>query len=214
MQHRQRGRPDLAQPGCQLVRHRRHELLRAVADADRIVELRHLLHWRGVHRKPGHRDDDPSSTANPSVAGKPVEFMATVTGPIPPTGTAIIPTGSVQFGVDGTNSGSPVTLVGGMATSTTISNLAVGNHTVTATYPANNSNLMANSDTLEGGQLVNPASTTTTVTSSANASVFGPPVSFTAMTPSSTANPSVAGKPVEFMATVTGPIPPTGTAII
>jgi hypothetical protein len=44
------------------------------------------------------------------------------------------PTGAVQFKIDGSNIGSPGTLLGGKATSGSISTLSVGPHTVTAIY--------------------------------------------------------------------------------
>ena len=44
------------------------------------------------------------------------------------------PTGTVQFTVDGSAFGSPVTLASGSATSGSISTLTEGTHTVTATY--------------------------------------------------------------------------------
>src|SRR5207253_2049209 len=45
-----------------------------------------------------------------------------------------VPTGTVQFVVDGANFGGPVTLVGGSATSLSTTALAVGTHTVMANY--------------------------------------------------------------------------------
>ena len=114
-----------------------------------------------------------TSSVNPSVFGQSVTFTATVTS------TSGTPTGTVQFAVDGTNLGTPVTLVGGVATSTATAALAAGNHPVTATYAPTGS-FGASSGTLAGGQTVNTASTTTAVASSANPAVFGQGVSFTA----------------------------------
>lgn len=70
------------------------------------------------------------SSVNPSVAGQSVTFTATVTS------GAGTPTGTVQFKIDGSNFGSPVTLIGGTATSAAISTLSVAGspHTVTALY--------------------------------------------------------------------------------
>jgi hypothetical protein len=74
------------------------------------------------------------SSANPSASGQGVSFTATVA---PGSGTTA-PTGTVQFAVDSTNLGSPVTLTAsgsnGVATSISYSTLSVGSHTVTATY--------------------------------------------------------------------------------
>jgi len=70
-----------------------------------------------------------ASSANPSTVGQSVTFTATVARQHG-TGT---PTGTVQFKVDGVNSGTPVTLVGGQATKA-LSNLTAGSHTITAVY--------------------------------------------------------------------------------
>ncbi len=115
-----------------------------------------------------------TSSANPSVYGQPVTFTATVAtvasgGPTP--------TGSVQFSVDGSPSGSPVALSGGQA-AVTISSLAVGGHTIAASYTPDTDSFTGSSGTLS--QTVNKANTTTTVTSSANPSLLGQPVTFTA----------------------------------
>jgi hypothetical protein len=45
-----------------------------------------------------------------------------------------VPTGTVQFAIDGTAFGGPVTLSGGSATSGSTSSLSAGSHTITATY--------------------------------------------------------------------------------
>jgi hypothetical protein len=69
-----------------------------------------------------------------------------------------IPTGSVQFALDGTNFGAPVPLVDGTATSPIISSLAAGTHTITASY-SGNSTYPLSSGTLAGGQVMIPANT-------------------------------------------------------
>jgi hypothetical protein len=74
-----------------------------------------------------------NSAANPSIHGQPVSFSATVAANPPGAG---IPTGSMQFQIDGMNFGSPVTLVGGRATSGAISSLSVTTHTIKANYIA------------------------------------------------------------------------------
>ncbi len=68
---------------------------------------------------------------DPTQYGKPVTFTATITGnqPNPP-----VPTGTVQFKLDGANAGTPVALdAGGNATWTT-STIAIGTHVVAADY--------------------------------------------------------------------------------
>jgi len=70
-----------------------------------------------------------TSSANPSEAAQAVIFTATVA---PTVGTGV-PTGTVQFSIDGNPAGSPVALTGGQA-SLTVSGLTVGSHTVVAAY--------------------------------------------------------------------------------
>jgi hypothetical protein len=71
-----------------------------------------------------------------AVYGETVTVTAAVTAEAATFGT---PTGSVQFVVDGTNVGVPVTLSGGSA-SLTLPALAAGDHNVTATYTSDSSN--------------------------------------------------------------------------
>ncbi len=113
------------------------------------------------------------SSLDPTVYGQAVSFTATVSSG---GGT---PAGTVQFVIDGTNFGSPVTLSGGAAASGSTSTLAVGTHTVTAAY-SGNSSFQSSSGTLSGGQVVNTATAGTVVTSSVNPSAYGQSVTFTA----------------------------------
>ena len=85
------------------------------------------------------------------------------------TATSGTPTGTVQFVVDGSNFGSPVTLASGSATSGSTSTLTAGTHTVTASYTATGS-FQNSSGTLSGGQVVNQASQTITFTTPAPSS--------------------------------------------
>ena len=117
-----------------------------------------------------------ASSLNPSKYGQTVSFTANVTAAAPGAGT---PTGTVQFAIDGSAFGSPVTLVSGSATSGSISTLAEGTHTVTAVY-SGATDFVTSTGTLNGGQVVNQASTTTTVASSLNPSTYGQSVTFTA----------------------------------
>ena len=71
-----------------------------------------------------------ASIPNP-VYGQSLSFMATVSPVIADSPT---PTGTVQFLVDGTNFGDPITLVSGMAISRAISTLYAVQHTITADY--------------------------------------------------------------------------------
>jgi len=135
-----------------------------------------------------------TSSQNPSVFGQSVSFTATVSSG---SGT---PTGSVQFKIDSVNFGAAVALVGGMATSGGTSSLSVGTHTVTADYIPTG-NFTASSGSLAGGQTVNPAATTTTIT---NAVALGTP---TVVGESYTVTWSVA-------VTAPGAGTPTGTVTI
>jgi hypothetical protein len=67
-----------------------------------------------------------ASSANPSTYGQGVTFTSTVT---PATAT-----GTIQFVVDGVNSGTPVTVTGGSATSGSITAMTAGSRTITAVY--------------------------------------------------------------------------------
>jgi hypothetical protein len=100
-----------------------------------------------------------ASSVNPSVFGQSVTFTATVTGP------GVTPTGTVQFKVDGVNLGVPVALVAGAATSTSTTTIPVAGspHSVTADYNGD-TNYNSGTGTLAGGQTVNHANTTTTIT--------------------------------------------------
>lgn len=144
---------------------------------------------------------------NPSAYSQAVVFTATVT---PTTGT-MVPTGSVQFSVDGTNVGGPVTLSNGQAIYT-ISTLSVNTHTVTAVYTPDSGNFT--------GSTASMNQTVTTVTSSATTLtvapltvMYGNPVTLTAVVA-----PSFATGTVSFYegSTLLGVISlnNTGTAVL
>jgi uncharacterized repeat protein (TIGR01451 family) len=97
-----------------------------------------------------------ASSMNPSVGGQPVTFTATVSAN---TSTSTIPTGTVQFVVDGSNFGAPVTMSNGTAQITT-SSLSAGNHSVSAQY-SGDGNFNPSTGTLTNGQTVTPAPTPT-----------------------------------------------------
>jgi hypothetical protein len=136
------------------------------------------------------------SSAATSVFSQSVTFTATIAN----TSTAAVPTGSVQFQVDGINQGAPVTLNAGTAL-LIMKNLAVGPHTITVNY-AGNANFAAPSSSTGANQTVNQASTTTTVSASATPAIFGKPLTFTAVvapvfpgsgTPTGTVNFAIVG---------------------
>ena len=121
-----------------------------------------------------------TSSQNPSVAGQPVTFTATVTT----TGGTGTPTGSVSF-MDGSSVIGTGTLFGGVATITT-SSLATGNHTISARY-AGSGPIKGSTGSMTGNpQVVTGLPTATAVASSQNPSVAGHSVTFTAtVTPTS-----------------------------
>jgi hypothetical protein len=85
------------------------------------------------------------SSKNPSAVGQSVRFTATVAAVAPGTG---VPTGQVQFRVNGSNFGSPVTLVNGVAISAATSTLSAGNRSITAVYLGNTQTASSTSATL------------------------------------------------------------------
>ncbi|MFF3818320.1 beta strand repeat-containing protein, partial [Streptomyces bluensis] len=114
------------------------------------------------------------SSPDPSVAGQPVTFTATVAPVSPGAGT---PAGTVTFTFGDGSPTQSATLVGGTATVTHAYTSTAGSpYTVTAAY-AGNTNFAGSSGT--DTQTVQPASTTTTVTSSPDPSVVGQPVTIT-----------------------------------
>ena len=117
-----------------------------------------------------------SSTSDTSVFGEPVTFTATVAGD-----TAVIPTGTVTF----LDNGQPMTNdtsvldANGTATYTTSSLAVSPTHVITVTYSGDSlSDVSSGSVT----QTVTRDTTSTTISStSSNPSVYGQPVTFTAV---------------------------------
>ena len=128
------------------------------------------------------------SSLNPSSTGVTVTFTATVTATAPASGTR---TGSVAFEDGGVAvTGCAAQLLGAAGTATCATNaLAAGLHTITAVYSGDGNFITSTSAPLTQTVL---STTTTTVSSSANPSVFGQSIQYTA---------TVAGGP-----TVTGTI--------
>jgi hypothetical protein len=82
-------------------------------------------------------------SANPALLNQAVTFTATVA---PAISSAGVPTGSVQFVIDGNNFGSAVVLTNGSASATT-SSLTVGPHTIQAVY-SGDAHFFASSSTI------------------------------------------------------------------
>ncbi|HVX20616.1 MAG TPA: Ig-like domain repeat protein [Acidimicrobiales bacterium] len=149
-----------------------------------------------------------SAAPNPSATGTAVTFTATVSPTSPGGG---VPTGTVQFAVDGTNVGSPVALSAGQATYQTSSITVVGSpHSVTATY-GGDANDNGSVGTLAGGQTVATApgaptgagavaaNTAATVTFTAPASDGGAGITGYTVTATDATTPANGGQ------TATGP---------
>jgi hypothetical protein len=117
--------------------------------------------------------------------GQNVTFTATVR----PVSGAAIPTGSVQFSVDGTVTTAALNAQG--RASFTAAGLSAGSHAVTAVYSG--SATLGASTSAPFAQNVSQAPSATTVTSSRNPSVYGQSVTFTARV-----TPAVAGGFVSF----------------
>ncbi len=106
--------------------------------------------------------------------GQNITFTATVT---PVTGTGV-PTGTVQFSIDGANVGGAIALVAGGATFATAT-LPAGSHNIIATYSG--STVFAGGGSATCVQVVNKLNSATTITSNRNpASILGQSVTFTA----------------------------------
>ena len=115
-----------------------------------------------------------TSSASPSGFGGAVTFTAAVTAAAPGSGN---PTGTVTFFDGDVLLGTGTLANDGTAVFST-SALSVGAHSIRASY-GHDANFMT-SESAPLAQLVNPAPTTTTVTSSANPAVFGQPLTLIA----------------------------------
>lgn len=125
-----------------------------------------------------------ASSVTPSIFGQSVTYTATVANAAGAAVSTVTPTGSVQFSIDGALFGAPVPLTGSGAAPTTASSatatLTVNGspHIIKAVYTNTDGNFIGSSGS--ASQTVNPAPTSTTVTSSMNPSIVGQSVTFTA----------------------------------
>ena len=116
-----------------------------------------------------------TATANPTVFGQPVTFIATVTANAPGSGT---PAGKVAFRNGAVIIGGcgAVALIAGVATCTTTT-LSPGDHAITGVYVGSPSYTASTAVVVT--ETVNPGSTTISVGSSVAPSVTGQPVTYT-----------------------------------
>jgi hypothetical protein len=152
------------------------------------------------------------AASQPSVYGQPVTFAATVSPVSPGAGT---PTGIVTF-YDGSTELGTGTLSGGVATFTT-STLPGGSDSITASYNGDTNDLGSTTSSALS-QVVNPASTSTGLTSSLTTSPLGQNVTFTAAVSVVSPGSGTPAGSVEFVDTTTGivlgtvPLLSSGTA--
>ena len=116
-----------------------------------------------------------ASNENPAKVYDAVTFTVTVSAT--PSG-GVAPTGSIVFSADGSVLPNGTIAISGSTASYTTALLAAGSHTITASYAGDDNNTSANSNALT--EVVNAATSSTTLTTS-NASVpLTTPVTFTA----------------------------------
>jgi hypothetical protein len=165
------------------------------------------------------------SSANPSVFGQTVTFSATICPLAPSSNPTQLPSGAVTFTADGaatpfdTETISATSAPAGCeaATSIAVGSLSVATHPISVSY-LGDANFLASSGSLAGGQVVNKAPTSTTLSSIPNPSYFGDGVTLTA---SVAVPPPGAGVPTGIVtftdgATVVGtsPLSPSGKATL
>ena len=124
-----------------------------------------------------------ASSPNPSNFGQSVTFTATVTA----DAGGSVPTGTVVFMDFGTDLGHSTLNSSGVATFST-TGLQGGFNSITAVYGGDADSVGSSSIGLN--QVVNPASTSTSLTSTANPSVFGQSVNLTATVSSGAGTPT------------------------
>lgn len=91
-----------------------------------------------------------ATSKNPSLPGENVTFTCTLSAVAPGAG---VPTGAVQFKIDGVNAGTPVSLSGGIAQFSTTT-LSSGSHAITAEY-SGSANFVGATNSLVPVQSVN-----------------------------------------------------------
>jgi hypothetical protein len=112
-----------------------------------------------------------SSSSNPSTFGQAIVLTASI---VPPSGVSA--TGTVTF-MDGSNVLGTAS-VAGNAAQLAVSALAIGSHSLTATYSGNGNLAASSSGALT--QRVNQAATSTSLSASSNPAIYGQSVTLTA----------------------------------
>jgi hypothetical protein len=149
-----------------------------------------------------------SSSPNPSTYSQGVTLTATVSANAPGSGT---PTGSVDFVDTTTNTDlGSVALSGGAAT-LNVSTLAAGSHAITATY-SGDSNFLSSASPTDTQTVHSAATTTSAVSLSSSAAVYGQPVTLTAtVTNTQTSAPPAGNVTFYDGATVLGTVSVDGS---
>jgi hypothetical protein len=147
-----------------------------------------------------------TSSANPSVYGQTVSFTATVT---PENGGTA--TGTVTFFKNGVSVG--VLSLNGNKATLPITTLTPATYSMTATYNGS-TNVGGSSTTTSLPQVVNKASTTTTIMSSMNPVTHGNPVTFTATVTATAPSTAVPPGSVIFYDTFNGNVTELGVGTL
>ena len=154
------------------------------------------------------------SGSSPSTYGQSVTFTATVTD----TSTTAVPTGSVQFQINGSNAGSAVTLTA--ATSNTSTATYTTSTLAASTTPYNVTAIYTNSDGNFTGstssafqQTVQQAQTSTGIIGSTGSSTYGQSVMFTATVTNTSSSVAPTGTVQFFNGSITNPSNAIGSAV-
>jgi hypothetical protein len=126
------------------------------------------------------------SSTSTSAQGQAVTFTATIHATAPGFGT---PTGTVAF-TEGTAALGNRTLDATGRATLSISSLAVGKHTITATYSGSGNFVASRGSDSDYPQIIESFASATALTSSPNPSVSGQPVTFTAKVTSAGGTPT------------------------
>lgn len=136
-----------------------------------------------------------TSNHNPSVYGELVAFTATVSAVVPAVG---VPSGTIDFIIDGVTVASNVPLSSGQATfQTALINVSGSPHVVSAHYDGDQFFFTGNG-ALPGGQSVTKAATVVAVAATPNASIYGQQVAITATVSRQTAGAGLPSGTVDF----------------